>query len=234
MVSRRYPAETDAVFKYILVPATGADTDAPVFSTALAVARQSGSHLVFLHVRIDVQQVLMAMATADMGGGVSYDRIIETLEEDVATRQKKAERAFHDFCEREQLAVSSDLTTHLPSAEWRTELGDEPTWLAEHGRTADLLVVGRAREGEPVAMDVLEACLMATGRPVLIAPARAPGRVLGNGRHRLEEPARGCQGCRGGTAIRGDGGQGGRLFGRRRWGNRRALLRKAAIRAFLA
>ena len=167
------------MFKYILVPATGADTDAPVFSTALAVARQSGSHLVFLHVRIDVQQVLMAMATADMGGGVSYDRIIETLEEDVATRQKKAERAFHDFCEREQLAVSSDLTTHLPSAEWRTELGDEPTWLAEHGRTADLLVVGRAREGEPVAMDVLEACLMATGRPVLIAPARAPGRVPG-------------------------------------------------------
>ena len=88
------------MFKYILVPATGADTDEPMFSTALAVARQSGSHLVFLHVRIDVQQVLMAMATADMGGGVSYDRIIETLEEDVATRQKKAERAFHDFCER--------------------------------------------------------------------------------------------------------------------------------------
>ena len=32
-------------------------------------ARQSGGHLVFLHVRIDVQPVLMAMATADMGGG---------------------------------------------------------------------------------------------------------------------------------------------------------------------
>jgi nucleotide-binding universal stress UspA family protein len=169
------------VFKYILVPATGADTDAPVFSTALAVARLSGSHLEFLHVGIDVQQTLTAIVTGDMGmgAGIGYGRILESLEQDVAARRKKAEQAFHDLCERERLTISSDLSTDLPSAEWRMEIGDEPAWLAEHGRTADLLVVGRAREGETVAMNVLEACLMATGRPVLIAPARAPGRVPG-------------------------------------------------------
>jgi nucleotide-binding universal stress UspA family protein len=167
------------VFKYILVPATGADTDAPVFSTALAVARLSGSHLEFLHVGIDVQQTLTAMATADMGSGIGYGRILESLEQDVAARRGKAEQAFRDLCERERLTISSDLSTDLPSAEWRTEIGDEPAWLAEHGRTADLLVVGRARDGETVAMDVLEACLMATGRPVLIAPASAPARVSG-------------------------------------------------------
>lgn len=167
------------MFKYILVPATGADSDAPVFSTALAVARLARCHLEFLHVRVDVQQVLMAMATADMGGGVGYDRILETLERDVTARQTAAELAFRDFCEREGLAVSSDPTTDLPSAEWRMEIGEEPAWLAEHGRLADLLVAGRAREGEPVAMDVLEACLMATGRPVLIAPAKAPSRLSG-------------------------------------------------------
>jgi nucleotide-binding universal stress UspA family protein len=169
------------MFKYILVPATGADTDAPVFSTALTVARLSGSHLEFLHVRIDVQQTLMAMATADMGGGVGvgYDRILESREQDVAARQKKAELAFHDFCERERLNVSSDTSTDLPSAEWRVEIGDEPAWLGEHGRTADLLVIGRAREGEAVAMDVLEACLMTTGRPVLISPVTAPDRLSG-------------------------------------------------------
>ena len=53
------------MFKYILVPATGADTDAPVFSTALAVARLFGSHLEFLHVRIDVPQTLAAIATGE-------------------------------------------------------------------------------------------------------------------------------------------------------------------------
>jgi nucleotide-binding universal stress UspA family protein len=167
------------MFKYILVPATGADTDAVVFSTALAVARLSGSHLEFLHVRLDAQRALTAMATADMGGGVGFDGLLESLEQDAAARQKKAELAFRDFCEREKLSVSSDLSTYLPSAEWRMEVGDEPAWLAEHGRTADLLVVGRAREGEPVAMDILEACLMATGRPVLIATDVAPRHLSG-------------------------------------------------------
>ena len=167
------------MFKYILVPATGADTDAVVFSTALAVARLSGSHLEFLHVRLDAQRALTAMATADMGGGVGFDGLLEPLEQDATARQKKAELAFRDFCEREKLSVSSDLSTYLPSAEWRMEVGDEPAWLAEHGRTADLLVVGRAREGESVAMDVLEACLMATGRPVLIATDVAPRHLSG-------------------------------------------------------
>ena len=33
------------MFKHILVPVIGADTDAPVFATAIAVACLSGSHL---------------------------------------------------------------------------------------------------------------------------------------------------------------------------------------------
>jgi nucleotide-binding universal stress UspA family protein len=167
------------MFKYILVPATGADSDAPVFSTALAVARLSDGHVEFLHVRADIQQTLTAMASADMGGGAGYDSILEALEQDVAARQKKAELAFRDFCEREGLSVSSDLSTHPPSVEWRTEVGDEPAWLTEHGRTADLLVMGRARDGEPVAVDALEACLMRCGRPLLIAPPNPPARLAG-------------------------------------------------------
>ncbi|MFZ0021890.1 MAG: hypothetical protein WAL10_31640, partial [Acetobacteraceae bacterium] len=167
------------MLKFILVPATGADSDAPVFATALAVARLLGSHLEFLHVRADAQQALMVMASADMGGGVGYGDILASLEQDAAGRQKRAELAFHDFCEGEKLSISTDLTTYLPSAEWRLEVGDEPTWLAQYGRTADLLVIGRAREGEPVSMNTLEACLMATGRPVLISPARAPVRLSG-------------------------------------------------------
>jgi len=167
------------MFKYILISVTGAETDVSVFTTALTVARQLAAHLEFLHVRVDVQQTLMAMASADMGGVGGYDQILEPLEQDVTSRQKRAELAFHEFCERERLTVSSEPATDLPSAEWRMETGDEPAMLAEHGRAADLLVVGRAREGEAVAMDVLEAGLMATGRPILIAPATVPTHISG-------------------------------------------------------
>jgi hypothetical protein len=119
------------------------------------------------------------MATADMGGAVAYDRILESLEQDVAVKQKKAELAFHDFCKRERLTVSSDLSTDLPSAEWRSEIGDEPAWLGEHGRTADLLVVGRAPRRRVGDHGCTRACVMTTGRPVLIAPVRAPDCLSG-------------------------------------------------------
>lgn len=165
--------------RFILVPSTGVETDEPVFATALQVARLLPAHLEFLHVRIDVQATLTAMAAADTAGGIGFDEIMETLEKEVASRQKTAETSFQEFCARERIPVTADITTTLPSAEWRLETGDEATWLAEHGRAADLLVVGREREGEPVAMDILEAALMETGRPVLIAPPQPRHELSG-------------------------------------------------------
>jgi hypothetical protein len=150
-----------------------------MFATALAVARTLGAHLNFLHVRVDLEQVLMAMALADICGGTGCDQIMESLEQDAAVRQRKAELVFRDFCERERLPISSDPATALPSVEWRMETGDEPTWLAERGRAADLSG-GRTRpRGEAVARDVLEAAVMASGRLVLIAPARPLARITG-------------------------------------------------------
>jgi hypothetical protein len=81
------------VFKYILVPATGTDADGPVFATAVAIARLMPAHLEFLHVRLDVQDTLLAMATNDISGGAGYDQLLETLESEVATRQKAVEQA---------------------------------------------------------------------------------------------------------------------------------------------
>jgi len=167
------------MIKYIVVPATGTATDAPVFATALAVARLLPAHLEFLHVRLNVQTVLTAMAANDVSGGAGYDQMLGSLEEDAVARQKAAETAFRDFCEQGSVPVSSDTSTHLPSAELRMETGDEDTWLAAHARAADLVVVGREREGEETSIDTLETCLLDTGRPVLIAPAKAPASLSG-------------------------------------------------------
>src|SRR5215813_11899779 len=97
-----------AMIKYIVVPATGTAVDTPVFDTALAVAKLLSAHLEFLHVRLDVQTVLTAMAANDVSGGAGYDQMLESLERDAAERQKVAETAFRDFCEQRQVPVSSD------------------------------------------------------------------------------------------------------------------------------
>jgi nucleotide-binding universal stress UspA family protein len=167
------------MYKYLLVPVTGADSDGPVFATALMVARLMPAHLAFLHVRLDVGATLTAIASSDTGGGLGYAEMLGTLEQEAAARQKKAELSFRDFCESERILVTADPSAGLPSADWRTETGDEPHWLAEHGRAADLIVVGRPHDGEAVAMDVLEAALLGTGRPVLIAPANARRELSG-------------------------------------------------------
>jgi nucleotide-binding universal stress UspA family protein len=164
---------------YILLPATGRNTDGPVFATALAAARLLPAHLEFLHVHVDVQAAVIAMASGDVGGGVDYGEIMQALERDAVGRQEAAERAGRDFCKREGVPLSAEALSAVPSAEWRLETGDAAGWLAERGRAADLVVVGRARDGEAVALDLLEAALMETGRPMLIAPPRPPGRLAG-------------------------------------------------------
>ncbi len=168
------------MFKYVLVPATGSDTDASVFSAALTVVRQSNGHLTFLHMRADVQQTLLATLSMDVcGGGVAYDQILQSLEQEVTARQRKAELAIHSFCERAALSISNDCSINHATAELRTETGDGSMCFAEHGRTADLLVVGRSRYGETIDMGMLQACLMTSGRPMLISPPKAPTSLSG-------------------------------------------------------
>jgi nucleotide-binding universal stress UspA family protein len=167
--------------KFVLVPSTGDAADAPVFATALIVARLFNSHLAFLHVRPDVRQEIAALAASEVGAvsgvGVTMDRMEKLADQ----REHVAERAWCDLCEREGIAMRATPPADFVSAEWVSETGTDFAWIAEYGRTADLVVAGRARADGGVAMDVLEAALMDTGRPVLVAPPVAPtsvGRII--------------------------------------------------------
>lgn len=160
--------------RFILLPATGRPSDAPVFTTALAVARLLGGHLAFLHVRPDVRQDIAAFSTSDFGMGTGIDRAMTEMEQDADAREHDAAVAWRDFCGREAIPLSRTPSTVRVSAEWLTETGNMPAWLAAHGRTADLVVTGRAGENGLVAMEVMETVLLETGRPMLIAPDFAP------------------------------------------------------------
>ncbi len=165
------------MFKYIVLPCTGGASDAQVFATALAVARQFGSHLAFLHVRPDVRQEIAALAAAEIGVVSGVGDTMERMERDADRREHGAERLWRELCQREAIAVRDGPPFDGVSAEWIAEVGVPAAWVAEHGRAADLIVAGRGREGGGIALDVLEAALMDTGRPVLIAPPTAPASV---------------------------------------------------------
>lgn len=165
------------MFKHILVPATGAASDAAVFATALLAARPAGGHLEFLHVKPDTTDMLMAMTSGGVGGGAVVQEVIDRMDAESAAAEKRAWAAFSTLCETNAIATAGNAAGL--SAELSVETGSEPQWLAEYGRFADLIVVGRARDGRESELELLEAALLDTGRPLLIAPATAPATLPG-------------------------------------------------------
>lgn len=168
------------MYKNILVPATGAASDATVFAAAVQVARLSAAHLTFLHVRVDVTETLLAMTTGGFGGGGALQEVVDRLEAEVKATEARVWEAFGAFCAAE--GIPTDPTADQVSAELIVESGQESAWVAEYGRFADLIVFGRAADGRGAGPDTLEAALMDTGRPVLLVPAvleqAMPGTVV--------------------------------------------------------
>ena len=159
------------MIKTILVPATGSDGDSTVFASALMVARAFAAHLDFLHVRPDAAATAVAMAS-DGGGATMVGGLINRLEKEASQREEKAKQLFQGFCEREGLALrDAPSGSQAPSAQWLREIGAEPYWVAEYGRAADLLVIGRSGEDEGLSLDTIEGALIDSGRPLLIPPA---------------------------------------------------------------
>jgi nucleotide-binding universal stress UspA family protein len=155
------------MIKTILVPATGDEADDATLAVALQVARSFGAHLDVLHVRTNAAEVAVAMAADVGGGGALGARLIDQMEQDIHEREARARRIFSEFCRREGLAVAAspgDATTRL-SAQWHSETGQEPRWMAAYGMTADLIVVSRGSRGDPVMRSILETVLLETGRP---------------------------------------------------------------------
>ncbi len=194
--------------RVVLVPARGVAADEDVFAMALAMGRPSGAHFVMLHTRPDVVRDIAALAGADGGGmGAGIDTMMNQMEGEADTREQGAEHAWRAFCARNGIAIADQPSTGQPpagqspagqspaaqhtgegssagqtmTAEWVSEIGAEADWLAVHGRTVDLIVVGRGEADQETDFALMEAALMDTGKPVVIAPRGMAGRAVPGG-----------------------------------------------------
>jgi len=159
--------------RIVLLPVSGNSADQEVFAMALAVARSFDSHLVALHVRPDVRRDIASLAASDGGMTAGIDTVLERMEADADARENSASDGWRAFCSRNKIEGGDTPREKGVTAEWVSELGDEADWLAEYGRTADLIVVGRGEERWGPDYVLMEAALMDTGKPVLIAPRAA-------------------------------------------------------------
>jgi nucleotide-binding universal stress UspA family protein len=174
-----FPLEA-IMFRYILVPATGLDADLPAFRTATGVARRTRGHVLFLHVRLDVQRMLASFAAGDVSGTADLGDVSQRLEQAAAETEAGARQQVLAFCAEERLALADSPLAERPSATWQRQTGDAARVITACSRAVDVTVLGRRRDSGTADLHTLQTVLLDSGRPMLIAPDRP---VQNMGRH---------------------------------------------------
>lgn len=151
--------------KSILVPVEDHDQMTEVFDTALLLGRLFDSYIEGIALGPDLAEIVAA--DFSMSGVIFDDR----------TRRdflRQARDTFESFMALHQIPRRSDTAKDL-SFGWTGDTLVSPNSFGEYGRVFDVLVAGRpgTASNEP-HRSTLEGALFESGRPVLIAPPKAP------------------------------------------------------------
>lgn len=154
--------------KSVLVPVEDHDAMEEVLNTALLIARAYGSYIEGLPLGPDIAE--MVAADFSMSGVIFDDRTRRAF-------LRQAGETFEGFMARHGVPRRTDESEGV-SFGWTGETLVSPANVGEYGRVFDLLVVGRPGPGsnEP-HRSTLEAALFESGRPLVIAPPKAPEAI---------------------------------------------------------
>lgn len=163
----------------ILVSVDGSEVGRGALETAVMVAREHGAHIDALHVRPDPR-----LGVPLMGEGVSatmVEELVKLTEEESAARAVRAKSLFNEVQRDRGLTLGGDPGSAGASISWAQSDGREEEEIARRGRLSDIIVLGRpSMRPDSDATVIFNAALFETGRPVLVAAARAGGTI---GRH---------------------------------------------------
>ena len=162
------------MIKSILVSLTGFDSDVAALETALLAGGPFGVHLDCLHVRPGPQQSRFGSVPNDFAGILASD-LLQLMQQKDATHTKDAKTAFDFFRKRLDIPLA---TEPAPSpgvtAAWQELFGNDVDQTIAAARSHDLVVFGRCPDFTPVSPDAISHVVLQCGRPVLIAPTKAP------------------------------------------------------------
>jgi nucleotide-binding universal stress UspA family protein len=147
-------------FRTILVPIEQHDLTSATLETALCLARKFDSYIEGVALRVALPAAYAMVDAAAM--------TIPELQ-DIAENAKQARGLFETFMQKH--GVPCGAHTSALSSKWLEDASGGDDFVGSHGRLFDLIVVGRPGPNPKGArMATLEAALLESGRPVLIAP----------------------------------------------------------------
>lgn len=162
--------------KVILTPLFGAPSDEAALATALVVARKFSAHIDAMHIRADPRTMIPYIGEGMSGALI--EEMIASAEQQADERAKRVRQTFDGWCAKSGIAMGES-AAEGPNCAWIEDTGRPDACVARRGRVADVVVVARP-EGEnaiTTITETLEAALMDSGTPLLVAPSAAPATV---------------------------------------------------------
>ena len=161
--------------KRIFAAASGGTASNGAIETACRIAARAGAQVEAFHVKVDPTQLIMLAAD-----GYNMPIAGDWIDKLIADADKLADEtksAFEATAKRHGLAVTG--SPQAPAtASFRAETGYAPILVARRARFFDLVVLGRSeRVIDRPHTDTIEEVLVQSGRPVLLAPAKAPDAI---------------------------------------------------------
>jgi nucleotide-binding universal stress UspA family protein len=144
----------------------------PLLETAALVAKAFDGRVVGLNTLTTEYAVVFG---GEMGFSISSE-VDRTLEREGHERRESARALFSAFMREHGVPVGPAAPGQL-SAEWREEAGRQNAVVGSLGRIFDLIVVERPAKLASLAEATLEDALFESGRPVLMAPPKAPAKM---------------------------------------------------------
>jgi nucleotide-binding universal stress UspA family protein len=157
------------MYATIMVPAAGDGTDEAALNMALVLGRTFGAHIDFVRARHAAGAGMHSVAGALPAGnlGDAYVRMVNETDERLG---EAAHKAFDAVCARHALNITSDPEARGALTIASRECGGTADLISQ-ARYSDLVVTAGGPPG--IAGDLLIGC----GRPVVLAPAKAPEGV---------------------------------------------------------
>jgi nucleotide-binding universal stress UspA family protein len=165
--------------KTILVLIGGGERDQVIAQTALTAALPFSAHLDFLHIHVSAGQAARYSRT-EFAMGPALRNALEQLGNKAKSFSELAADHVREFCAGSMIDIcAAPTTTGKVSASFREEKDGSPQRLAFHARHSDLVVMGRARQTQGLAPDILDSLVLSCGRPMLVAASTAPQQLTG-------------------------------------------------------
>jgi nucleotide-binding universal stress UspA family protein len=154
--------------KSILIPVEAHAGMSAVLETARLLAQRFGSYMEGVALGPDLTQYVAADFSLD---GVIFD---DTVRRDILD---DARSTFETFM-RDHAIAPHPAEPQTPSYAWLRNTLISDNGAGEYGRVFDIIAVGRPAPGaQQPRKSTLEAVLIESGRPLLIAPPRAPASL---------------------------------------------------------